>query len=73
VWKDGNLDRLDVVVETSADVVGTASVQQEQAAQMLKRKIKAYVGVSTDIKLVEPGSIERSSGKAKRVFKKQSQ
>jgi phenylacetate-CoA ligase len=73
VWKDGNLDRLDVVVETSSEVVGTASVQQEQAAQMLKRKIKAYVGVSTDIKLVEPGSIERSSGKAKRVFKKQPQ
>jgi phenylacetate-CoA ligase len=69
VWKDGNLDRLDVVVETSAEV-GAGSVRREQAAEMLKRKIKAYVGVSTEIKLVEPGSIERSSGKAKRVFKK---
>jgi len=73
VWKEGNLDRLDVVVETSAEAVGEGTVRQEQAAQMLKRKIKAYVGVSTEVKLVEPGSIERSSGKAKRVFKKQPQ
>ncbi|MEE2818593.1 MAG: hypothetical protein VX953_12685, partial [Pseudomonadota bacterium] len=36
-------------------------------ARMLTKRIKDMVGVSTEIIVGEPGSVERSQGKAKRV------
>jgi phenylacetate-CoA ligase len=52
--KDGPLDHLTVVVEGD-----------ERATAGLKLSIKAYIGISADVRL---GSIERSIGKAKRVI-----
>jgi phenylacetate-CoA ligase len=37
------------------------------AARMLTKRIKDMVGVSTEIIVGEPGEVERSQGKAKRV------
>jgi phenylacetate-CoA ligase len=56
--KDGALDHLTVLVESKS----------EGAAKALRHDIKAYVGVSADVKAVPAGSIERSIGKAKRVI-----
>ncbi|MDQ5849624.1 MAG: phenylacetate--CoA ligase [Pseudomonadota bacterium] len=56
VSKDGSLDHLTVVVEG-----------EDGARTGLQKSIKAYVGISVDVKL---GSIERSIGKAKRVIDK---
>ena len=58
-------DRLDVVrvrVETRAD--GEAA----SAAARLVRYVKEVVGVSVVIELSRPGSLERSAGKARRVY-----
>ncbi len=63
------IDRKDVMsirVETtpensSAEVVAAAS-------KMLSKKIKDVVGVSTRIEIGQPGSVERSQGKARRVI-----
>ena len=54
VTKDGPLDHLTVVVEGSG-------------GEELKRAIKAYIGISVDVKA---GQVERSIGKAKRVIDK---
>ena len=54
--KDGPLDHLTVVVEGSSD-----------AASALAHAIKAYVGITVDVRI---GTIERSIGKAKRVIDK---
>ncbi len=63
------LDELDVVVETRANAGGqlpaTELTELERQAEHL---IKAYVGVTTRVRVVEPGTIERSQGKAKRVI-----
>jgi phenylacetate-CoA ligase len=56
--KDGPLDHLTVLVESS----------NEAAAKALQHDIKAYAGVSADVKIVAAGSVERSIGKAKRVI-----
>ena len=37
------------------------------AARMLTKRIKDMVGVSTEIIVGDPGEVERSQGKAKRV------
>ena len=54
--KSGPLDHLTVVVEGSAD-----------AASALAHAIKAYVGITADVRI---GTVERSIGKAKRVIDK---
>ena len=54
--KSGPLDHLTVVVEGSADAAGA-----------LAHAIKAYVGISADVRI---GAVERSIGKAKRVIDK---
>jgi phenylacetate-CoA ligase len=62
------LDELDVVVETRAALAGKLSTAQHAALERrAEQLIKAYVGVTTTVRVVEPGTIERSQGKAKRV------
>ena len=60
------LDAITVVVEARPE----ASDQSVRAAcnRDLATRIKAQVGVTADINTVEPGKIERSIGKAKRVI-----
>jgi phenylacetate-CoA ligase len=63
------LDELDVVVETRPTPGG--KLQAEELAELertAEHLIKAYVGVTTSVRVVEPGTIERSQGKAKRVL-----
>jgi phenylacetate-CoA ligase len=67
--RPGSLDELDVVVETRAALAGKLSgselVALERQAEHL---IKVFVGVTTKVRVVEPGTLERSQGKAKRVL-----
>jgi phenylacetate-CoA ligase len=69
VRRPDRLDELDVLVEARADLGGKLDADERSA---LERKaehlIKAYVGVTTTVRIVEPGTIERSQGKAKRVI-----
>jgi len=62
-------DELDVVVETRAALAGrlhgTELAALERQAEHL---IKVFVGVTTKVRVVEPGTLERSQGKAKRVL-----
>jgi phenylacetate-CoA ligase len=63
------LDELDVVVELRAAIANAMSGDDIAA---LERKaehlIKAYIGVTTTARVVAPGTLERSQGKAKRVI-----
>jgi phenylacetate-CoA ligase len=66
VRRDGALDHLEVVVELDHEAANVAAVRDE-AARDLQRRIKAYIGLSATVSIANPGQIERSAGKAKRV------
>ena len=62
------LDELDVEIEIRPEYAGSLTAEARHA---LERKaehlIKAYVGVTATARVVEPETIERSQGKARRV------
>ncbi|MGH8133469.1 MAG: phenylacetate--CoA ligase, partial [Steroidobacteraceae bacterium] len=65
VTREARLDRLAVRVECLAGVTPElrAGLQRE-----LQHSIKSTVGISTQVLVGDPGSIERSAGKARRVI-----
>jgi len=67
VRRDGALDHLDVMVELDPQVADVAPLRDE-AARDLQRRIKSYIGVTASVTVCNRGTIERSVGKAKRVF-----
>lgn len=66
--KQGNMDVMEINVELAQGATSTDA--KEKAAEMLKYRIKAYIGVSSSIKVHGLGGIPRSEGKAKRVIDK---
>jgi phenylacetate-CoA ligase len=65
--REGPLDALAVHVE-AADAAAFAA--GAKAATLLIEQVKAMIGISVRVEVREPGSIERSIGKAKRVIDK---
>ncbi|MFV1491054.1 phenylacetate--CoA ligase PaaK [Phaeobacter sp. JH18-32] len=65
LYKSGRMDAMRVYVEANSDAADELS--KTAAARMLTKRIKDMVGVSSEIIVGEPGSVERSQGKAKRV------
>ena len=67
VSREGALDQLTVKVEPNPDVADQRTICQ-QAATGLQHQIKAYIGVSAFVVICDPGTVDRSIGKAKRVI-----
>jgi phenylacetate-CoA ligase len=65
VSREGQLDILTVQVERKADA---SSSDRATIADALRKNIRDYVGVSTRIKVGDPGEVARSEGKAVRVI-----
>lgn len=68
VEREGTLDTLEVQVEVSDTFFSDEVKQLEALAKKIQHEIKDLLGVSCKVKLVEPKSIQRSEGKAKRVI-----
>jgi len=67
--REGRLDTLDVIVEMRADLAGKlSSAEREAEENLLEHHIKSYIGVTTKVHVVDPGRVERSQGKARRVL-----
>jgi phenylacetate-CoA ligase len=66
VRRDGTLDQLTVKVERQPGSVAQPAAFH-QAASELQHSIKSYIGVTASVLVCDPGTIERSAGKAKRV------
>jgi phenylacetate-CoA ligase len=64
--RDGRLDTMNVLVEARPDA--TDAAMRAQQAKELVHHVKAVVGVSVRVAVVDPGAIDRSVGKAKRVL-----
>jgi phenylacetate-CoA ligase len=67
ITRPDRLDELEVIVETRTALGPDAAIVLADRAVQL---IKAHVGVTTRVRAVAPGTIERSQGKAKRVIDK---
>jgi phenylacetate-CoA ligase len=64
--REGRLDTMNVLVEARPDAADPAT-RAEQAKDFIHH-VKAVVGVSVRVLVVDPGKIDRSIGKAKRVL-----
>ena len=67
VDRDGHLDALTVQVEWPAGGAAGAAAR-DAAARDLVHHVKSRVGISVRVKVVDPGTLERSVGKARRVI-----
>ncbi|HYQ99155.1 MAG TPA: phenylacetate--CoA ligase PaaK [Casimicrobiaceae bacterium] len=67
ITRPGHLDEMAVEVERSP---AAGAADGDTAGKKLAHLIKSLVGVTADVRVVPPGSIERSLGKAKRVVDK---
>lgn len=70
VDRHDNLDSLEVWVEMTQTMFSDEVKRVEEIENKMRREIEATLGISAKVKLVEPKTIERSEGKAKRVIDK---
>ena len=65
-----NLDTFEVQVEVSEDFYSDEINKMLELRKRIVHRLQSVIGLSPDVKLIEPRSIERSEGKAKRVTDK---
>lgn len=68
VTRENNLDQLEIRVEIEEEFWSDEVKVLEALKKRIDHNISSLLGISATIKLVEPCSIERSEGKAKRVI-----
>jgi phenylacetate-CoA ligase len=64
--KHGRLDRLTVRAEARPDAAGDAG-GRERAAALIVRGVKEGVGVTVEVRIEDPDTLERSAGKLQRL------
>jgi phenylacetate-CoA ligase len=64
----GAMDSLEIWVEVSEDIFSDQLGALADLQRHTEAEINEVLGISARIKLVEPHSIERSQGKAKRII-----
>ncbi|MCL1937947.1 MAG: phenylacetate--CoA ligase [Candidatus Azobacteroides sp.] len=65
-----NLDTFEVQVEVKEDFYSDEMAKMLELRKKITHRLQSVIGIIPDIKLVEPRSLERSQGKAKRVIDK---
>ena len=72
VEREGNLDRLTVLVELTEENFTSEVRRLEEISKMIRSTIESTLGISVAVKLVSPKTIARFEGKAVRVVDKRS-
>ncbi|MEL7587889.1 MAG: phenylacetate--CoA ligase [Prolixibacteraceae bacterium] len=67
VEREGTLDTLHVMVEVQEQFFSDEIKKLEALRRKITSNLESTLGISVNVRLVEPKTIERSSGKAKRV------
>jgi len=70
VDRAGTLDELGVFVEMNEKMISDEIKELERVEGTIRKEIESVLGIKVAVKLVEPKSIIRSEGKAKRVIDK---
>lgn len=68
VDRKDNLDTLEIQVEVDERLFSDEIKMLQKLAKLIEKEIKDVLGVTCNAKLVEPKTIQRSEGKAKRVI-----
>ncbi len=68
--KKGHLDKLDILVEVSDEIMTDSIADMERLKKEIQRELANNLYINASVKLVEPRTIERSMGKAVRVVDK---
>lgn len=68
--KEEALDKATLLVEVTENIFFDEMKQQRLMLEKIKHELKTMLGIELEVKLVEPYSLERSEGKAKRVIDK---
>ena len=68
VNREGSLDTMEVQVEVSDEIFSDEIKNLENLSKRIQAEIKDLIGSSCKVTLVEPKTIQRSEGKAKRVI-----
>ena len=68
VEREGSLDVLKLLVEVQEQFFSDEIRELEALRKKITANIQGTLGISVDVKLVEPKTIERTAGKAKRVI-----
>ncbi len=68
IRKKGYLDALSVDVEAKPEVYDMGEEKLREVEKNIEGKIRGVIGIGVKVRCVPPKSIERSEGKAKRVF-----
>jgi phenylacetate-CoA ligase len=70
ITREGSLDTLEVWVEVSERLFNESMSAMTDLQKLLAKRLHSALGLSAKVKLVEPQTLERSQGKAKRVLDK---
>ncbi len=68
IKREGMLDAMEVQVEVSESIFSDEIKTLQRSEAKIQKTIKEFLGVTAKVKLVEPQTIERSQGKARRVI-----
>lgn len=68
IRKKGYLDALSVDVEAKPEVYDLGEEKLREVEKDIEARIRGIIGIGVKVRCVPPKSIERSEGKAKRVF-----
>ncbi len=68
IRKKGYLDALSVDVEAKPEVYDLGEEKMAEVEKEIESRIRGIIGIGVKVRCVPPKSIERSEGKAKRVF-----
>ena len=65
VRRSGRLDELTIIVEAKAGAADAGT--RESAGCALAARVKSRIGITSEVRVGEPESLERSTGKARRI------
>ena len=71
--RERGLDRLEVQVEVTPEAMSDTVRAMEALQSRLAREIESVLNIGVAVRFVEPGTIERSMGKARRVIDKRAE
>ncbi|MFO7802292.1 MAG: phenylacetate--CoA ligase [Desulfovermiculus sp.] len=65
--REASMDTLEIQVEVNENIFSDEIKHLQRLERKIQKNIKEFLGVTAGIKLVEPQTISRSEGKAKRI------